>query len=265
MAGNRNKRAVTMSIVLLFLFLFIIPYFFYKHYSAWCADLVTPVLNSINVFTAETKETASAVFNIRNILREREEQSREIQKLKRDLNNVQEIYIENQKFKKLLEFKDSLAFEKVAARVIARDAIDWYHSITVSKGTVDGVMVDMPVISFGGIVGKVIEVSEHTAKVILLSDKYSKVGGIVQDTRYAGVVEGSQSNNCVMKYILKDAEIKEGDVVVSSGFGGVYPKGLKIGEVINVMQEQYGLYKSVTIKPSGDLNRLEEVLIIVKQ
>lgn len=265
MAYSKNKRVVTIFIVLLFLFLVLFPSFIPRHYAQWCTNLVAPLIQRLHKTTQEVYETVQAVLSIRQLMRENQELTIKIQQLIRDINNLKEISIENKSLKKLLAFKEEVIYETVPAKVVGRDATNWYESMVVDKGKDDGITVDMPVVSYDGVIGKVIEVTSNNAIIILLTDKKSKIGGIIQESRYAGIIEGAGKSLCRMNYILKDAELKPGEVVISSGFGGVYPKGMRIGAVTQIYQEEYGLYKYADVEPFVDFHRLEEVLIIVKE
>jgi rod shape-determining protein MreC len=124
--------------------------------------------------------------------------------------------------------------------------------------------VDATVITELGLVGKVVSVTPHSAKVLLITDPDSAVGGRVQRSRDVGIVEGSieQANMVQMVNIPREADIKEGDLIISSGLGGVFPAGLIIGKVENIKDEEYSFFRRASIKPAVNFNRLEEVLVI---
>ncbi|MFC2140483.1 rod shape-determining protein MreC [Candidatus Auribacterota bacterium] len=180
-----------MVIVLLFLFLVALSYFTPRNYFSWCTNLFSPVIKSVKTFSLETGKIFSIIINSRKLARERQNYEIEIQKLKREIYNSREISIENSRLRQLLHFKEEIPYETIPAKVVGRDATNWYKSILIDKGKQNGIAIDMPVVSYGGVVGKIIEVTDFNAMVILITDKQSKIGGIVQETRYVGIVEGT--------------------------------------------------------------------------
>jgi rod shape-determining protein MreC len=165
---------------------------------------------------------------------------------------------------KLLSFKSNLTFSTKAAQVIGRDSSNWLSTLIIDKGEKAGINIGMPVISDTGLVGKIVEVSKSTSRVLLINDPNLKVAALVQDSRDEGMVSGSLGGTCRMYFLSLDSEVKINDVVVTSGLGGVFPKGLLIGRVVDVDLDSTGLMKNCSIKPATNLSRIEEVLVILK-
>jgi rod shape-determining protein MreC len=178
-------------------------------------------------------------------------------------NRYREIEQANHRLRELLEFRRRIAAESVAAEVIGKDPSGWFRSLIIDKGSADGLSVGQPVITPQGIAGQTIEVSEHYAKVMLLIDRNSAVDSLVQRTRARGVVKGDSADRCRLEYVLRKHEVKVGDIIVSSGFDGVFPKGLRVGEVVEVNQDGFEIFLGVTIAPYVDFEKLEEVLVLV--
>jgi rod shape-determining protein MreC len=132
----------------------------------------------------------------------------------------------------------------------------------VNKGEKDGVAKDMAVVTSEGVVGRVIEVSLHTAKVLLMTDPNSAMDVIVQRSRTQGIMEGKVEEVCVLKYVQKNEDVQVGDKVITSGLGGIFPKGLMTGTVTKVERKRPGIFQYIEITPSVDFSRLEEVLIL---
>jgi len=155
-------------------------------------------------------------------------------------------------------------YQLSVAEVIGRDPSNWYRTIIISQGSQDGIKVDMPVITPGGLVGRVVSVTVHTAEVLLLVDNESAVGARVLETRDTpGVVEGDgQSNSLEMIHLSHNETIAVGQTIVTSGFSSIYPKGLPIGIVKEVNLEPSGLTQRATLQPFVDFSRLEEVMVI---
>lgn len=169
---------------------------------------------------------------------------------------------ENSRLHRLLEFKESGPLRLLPSEVIGRDTRQWYSSIVIDKGTRRGVLPDMPVVAEGGVVGKVIEAAPDVSTVLLIVDRRSRVGGVVERTRETGVAGGSSFNTLRLDYLPRRCEAKPGDRVVTSGLGGVYPRGLVLGEVISVYDGESGLANCADISPSVDFSRLEAVFVV---
>lgn len=210
----------------------------------------------------------SSVFFIGQIQRENKSLQQEVDKLNGQVHQLNEYKIENENLKKLLAFRDTNAgsFNSVAAEVIGRDSGNWFGTIIIDRGSADGIAKDMPVVTPAGLVGRVIAVSHLTAQVLLLTDPRSGVGCLVQDSRQPGVLEGTASSAGLtrLNQLPKDTPLKKGQAIVTSGLGGIFPKGIPVGQVSSVQNESTGLFKIATVRPYVDLNRLEEVLVITK-
>ena len=151
----------------------------------------------------------------------------------------------------------------LAAEVIGKDPSSWFKTIIIDKGSTDGVGRGDPVVVPEGIAGQIMEVAENYSKVLLIIDRNSAVDSLVQRTRARGVIKGESIRQCTLEYVLQKNEVKAGDTIVSSGLDGVYPKGLRVGEVSEVNTGSSGIFKEVIVNPYVDFEKLEEVLVIV--
>ena len=177
-------------------------------------------------------------------------------------NRCAEIELANQRLNNLLEFKEKEETKLVAAEIIGKDPSPWHKSVIINKGNADGVGKGMPVLVPEGVTGLVMDASEHYAKVLLVIDKSSAVDALVQRTRARGIVKGDPSGECVFKYALRKDDIREGDTVVSSGLDGVFPKGIRIGEISVVDRGSSGIFQAVKIVPFADFEKMEELLVV---
>jgi rod shape-determining protein MreC len=168
-----------------------------------------------------------------------------------------------QRLKELLGMKASLPQRLVPAQVVGLEPLGWYKSVIINRGSEDGVAKGMPVVTPNGIVGQIVTTSYGYAKVMLMVDRSSGIDGLVQRNRTRGIVEGETDETCRFKYVVRNAEIEVGDIVVSSGLDGVFPKGLQVGSVVEVSKNQPDIFQEVKIRPFVDFSRLEEVLVIV--
>lgn len=197
----------------------------------------------------------------------REENARlraELERVRRELARLQEVSAEAQRLRRLLGFRPPPAYATVAARVVTRDPSRWYTTFTVDRGSQDGLARDDPVVTADGLVGRVLEVYPTTARVLLATDPRSAVGVLVQSTRDAGVVEGNATERLRLRYLSRSSPLREGDVLVTSGLGGLFPRGIPVGVVRKVIRQAGALFQEAEVEPATDLSRLEEVLVMVR-
>ena len=174
-----------------------------------------------------------------------------------------------ERLRELLGLREILPMETLVAEVVSRDGVPWFRSLTIDKGTTHGVGLDAPVMSPTGVVGRVIAVGPHAARVQILLDRDAGAGVLIERTRVSGVVSGqvvqpeAGAGDLVMRYVPERAEVALGDVVVTSGVDRIYPKGLVVGRVSYVGQGS-GLLKEVRVEPSARFDRLEEVLVVLR-
>jgi rod shape-determining protein MreC len=201
-------------------------------------------------------------FALQQVQEENERLKQQISALQIRLQQERSLAQQSQSLQKLLELKTSSELATTAANVIAGGASPEFRTITIDKGTSEGVHGDMAVISPAGIVGRVIQPSPRAAKIQLLIDRNAAAGAMVERTRAQGVVIGTGADELRMDYVSGSAEVKAGDVVVTSGIDGIYPKGFVIGQIQSVKRGAGG-YSSIVIRPAVDFSALEAVLIVV--
>lgn len=179
------------------------------------------------------------------------------------LTESDEVRLENKRLRRLLEFKETQEIETLPARVIAEDASSWFRTVTIDKGSEQGVIEGLPVVVAEGVVGRVVRSSPRYSRVLLVTDASSAVASLLQTNRARGVCRG-QGEQLVFDFVLRQEEVKVGDRVVTSGMGGVFPKGLVIGHVRSVDRQEYGLFQMIEVAPSVDFSHLEEVLVLLR-
>lgn len=184
--------------------------------------------------------------------------------LKSELNQLKEISLENQRLRRLLEFKESQSAQTLPARVIAEDATSWFRTVVIDKGYEDGVHEGQPVVAAEGVVGRVIRNGPRESRVLLITDAASAVAALVQDSRSRGICRG-QGRDLSFDFVLRKEPVELGEAVITSGMGGIFPKGLLIGHVSSVNRMEFGLFQAVEIMPAVDFSRLEEVLVLLKE
>lgn len=185
-----------------------------------------------------------------------------ILELEQEAVRLAEIEQTNRRLENLLGFRESLRGEAYVAQIIGKDPSPWFRSFVVNKGSSGGVRKGMAVLSPYGVVGQVIQVSPHASRVLLITDHNSGVDALVQRSRARGIVEGAVEDGCVMKYLKRGEDMRVGDRVVTSGFDGIFPKGVVIGHVKAIPAGSAGLMQVAEIEPTVPFDRLEEVLVV---
>ena len=188
----------------------------------------------------------------------------ELNKTKTLNNQYREAVATNEHLSELLKLKKTVPAPNLAARIIGRDPSIWFKTVTIDRGSSDGVKQGMPVITVGGIVGQIYNTSPHYAKVLLASDPNSAIDVIVQNTRAQGIIKGN-GDGYQLHYVLKNWKITKGDAIVTSGLGGIFPKGLPVGTVTKVTESRRGMFQKVEIEPTVDFSQLEYLLIIMQE
>jgi len=133
----------------------------------------------------------------------------------------------------------------------------------IDKGASDGLSKGSPVLVSEGIVGQIINVSKNYSRVLLITDRNSAVDALVQNSRVRGIVKGNSEDNCSFVYALRKDEVTKGEMIVSSGLDQVFPKGLRIGRILNVTKVHSQLFQDITIETSVDFDKIEEVLVLI--
>jgi rod shape-determining protein MreC len=169
---------------------------------------------------------------------------------------------QSQTLQNLLALKTSITLTTTASSVIAGSASPEFRTITIDKGTGEGFKPDMAVIAPAGVVGRVILPSTGASKVQLLIDRNAAAGATIERTRAQGVVVGAGSDRLRMDYVAGSADVKAGDMVVTSGIDGIYPKGFVIGQIESVHRGA-GEYSAIVIRPAVDFSSLEAVLVVL--
>ncbi|MGA1825789.1 MAG: rod shape-determining protein MreC [bacterium] len=185
-----------------------------------------------------------------------------------ELKALETKYIEtklaNDRLTKLLEFKQHLSYPIIAAQIIGKDSTSWSRTILLNKGSRVGIKINQPVVMHQGLVGKVTRVTPSTSLVQLITDKNSHVAAIIQNSRVEGILVGKSQNTCILKYIERGADIQVGNRVLTSGMGGIFPKGLMLGVIDRIDKKPYELFQYAEISANVPFSRLEEVLVLLK-
>ncbi len=227
------------------------------------ADFSTRFQGSLQVLSHRTKGYA-------RLQGENTDLRRQLGEISSRVAQAGELERENRNFRTMLDFKNRSELKLIPAKVIARDPSSWWSSVLVDRGSSDGITRDQPVLTVEGLVGKVIEVMQNNARVLLLVDENCKVSGWLKETGYYGIVQGNILSGgagapCRMLFVDRFAALKENDKVLTSGLGGIFPKGILIGTVTAVApsndSRKTTLYQELYVAPAVDLARIDEVFI----
>lgn len=190
---------------------------------------------------------------------------KEIERLKLENMRYQALEHKIKALKRLMQFKPEPKWDMLASQVIGYDATGWFRSVIIDKGRKNGIRTNMPVINAEGLVGKVISVSPNYSKILLITDPDSAVDCLDKRTRARGILKGLSGNTCRLAYVEHSRDIRPGDIIVTSGLAGIFPKGIPVGRVKEVRELPGALFKEVEITPFVDFSILEEVFIILKR
>jgi rod shape-determining protein MreC len=229
--------------------------------------LLFPSQKVFSEFFHTQKNINQNIANLFSVYEENKILKEKVKNLEYVLARLDLLYIENKKLKTLLEYKTTSIDKVVSARVVGRTLSDWYRTIIVDKGLNSGVVLGSPVIIGEKpnpyLVGQVVEVNSSFAKVLLITDPNSSISGYMVSSDVDGIIQGENNRNLSAKYVSKDFDVKKGDVVVSSGLGGVFPYGLYIGKVEKVVKKSNKQFQNITIKTAVDLDRLSDVFVMI--
>ncbi len=256
---------------LLFVFLSVFFYIFSLNFrppatmdliQRFFVETLGPLIKSLGNISGVVEGTISEYVWLRNVREENELLKRQVASLERKVTEYQEAYIENLRLRRLLDFRTTVQGEAVAARVVMHDMTGWFQTLITDKGFKDRIGPDMAVVNDEGLVGRILDVSDHYSRVLLITDPSSGVDAIIQRNRVRGILTGRDANTCMLKYVRGNLDVQVGDLLLSSGKDGVYPKGLRLGVVQGIIKDPVDLFQRIEVRPLVRLSALEELLIL---
>jgi rod shape-determining protein MreC len=199
-----------------------------------------------------------------NVKKENIELKKQVGILNLELEQLKDIEIKYHNILNILNLPlpyNNLSY--VTAIVIGKDISSIFRTVSVNKGTADGIKKGDGVISMSGVVGRVVKVSPHASQVLLLTDTNSFIEGVDKQTRIRGIINGTGFNRLNFLYVLSDAPINNGDTIVTGGQDGIFPEGINIGKVVSISNKSPGwLFKDVVVQPDANIDRLYYVMIL---
>ncbi|RDV82926.1 rod shape-determining protein MreC [Ammonifex thiophilus] len=235
-------------------------------FSSWVWDGAAPVGAGLNLGAEKMAEGMAFLFSGgRENATVRELRAR-VAELEAEVARLREQAAENTRLKALLDYKETHPGPSLVAEVVGRNPNNWFGTLTINRGKVDGVTPDAVVVAPAGLVGRVWRVSAHTSEVLLITDPRSAVGAVVYETQVPGIVRGMLApGEMRMDYVVKDEPVKQGMLVLTSSLSGIFPPGIPVGKVVRVEEGEGGLFRTIYLKPVVDLNRVQEVLVLLKK
>jgi len=228
-------------------------------------ESIGPLLKIVDVPSSYLRQLKNKYVSLMDIHEENKRLWTELRECRNNMNQTREAIARNIRLQKLLDFKDSSHFPVVAASIIGKDPSLWFRTVIIDRGTSDGLLKGMPAVTDSGIVGQILAVSPNYAKVLLAIAPSSAIDVVLQKSRIRGILKGTGTLTYRLDYILKNVDVKKGDRVVTAGYGGVFPTGLPVGTVSNIVRKQRGMFQEIEVTPSTDFLTLEELLVIQRE
>jgi rod shape-determining protein MreC len=235
----------------------------------WAVGAVTPFEEGLHWLQTSTSGIWHNYLYLRGVRAENRDLKQQIQQMRLEQVRVSQDAEQAHRLQALLEFKEQFISQTMAAQVIGWSGSEQSRSIYIDKGAREGLKPDMAVITRDGIVGKVLQVfgsnplERSVSQVLLINDQTSGVGAILDQTRLQGILRGTPSGDVVLEKVMSDETVPVGELVLTSGGDGIFPKGLPVGKVTKVSPGSE-LFLNIRVRPAAQLSRLEEVLVVTK-
>lgn len=233
----------------------------------WAQTFADFVQSPVTTVSSAVTNYLQSISTLRTAQSENDVLKQRVQELEVELQQKEDLTAENTRLKSLLELKEEMKYKILPAQIIGRDPSIWFDTSIINRGSLDGVRVNMPVVTKGGLVGRVAAVSPLTAQIYLITKDKSALGAIIGElgsSNTLGVVSGKGKEEILeMGYVPGSTEVKPGEMVYTTGQDGIYPAGLKIGEVVEVRSGSATVPHQIFIKPSANLSAMQEVAVLL--
>ena len=235
----------------------------------WTQTFASPLQNASSKATGATSGFFAQIWNFRSTAAENEQLKQRLTEVETELHNSRAAAAENDRLKALLNLNEQSDIKSIPARVIARDPSVWFNTITINRGSSSGVEANMPVVTSGGIVGRVITVSPWASQVMLITDEKAGAGAVVGQLGQSGALGSIRGRADLgvalieMRYVSGLEKVELGDFVMTTGQDGIYPPGLNVGKVVDVKSGTATTAHQILIQPGAQLDHLEEVAVLL--
>jgi rod shape-determining protein MreC len=223
-----------------------------------------PFVKTIRFTTGTAKRVWTGYFYLVGLVKENERLERDNGRLMIENVKLRESVKRQRRMESLLALKEEEPSPVLAAKAVGRDASSWFKSVLVDVGENDGVRKNMPAAVYTGLVGRVLRAYGGASRVMLITDPGSAVSCMTERTRDTGILVGDGTGLCRLLYVDKSADVAQGDLLIASGLDGIYPQGMPVGEVVKASGSAPGYFQDVQVRPTADIDHLEELAIILR-
>ncbi len=233
----------------------------------WALAIANFVQSPVTTVSSAVTDYFKSISTLRTAQTENDELKQQVEELKVEVQRSEELADENERLRSLLNLKSESKYKILPAQIIARDPSAWFDHAVINLGSLNGVKLNMPIVNNGGLIGRVVAVSPLTAQINLITKDKSGLGGVIGElatSNAIGVVTGSGKRELLeMGYVPGTIEVQVGEMVYTSGQDGIYPPGLKLGEVVEVRPGSATVPQQILIRPSARLFAMEEVAVLL--
>jgi len=238
-----------------------------RYIRVWTQTVADFVQSPVTNVTAGLSNYFGSIANLRSAQDENTALKQRVQELELDLKGKEELTAQNERLKGLLDLKEQSKYKVLTARIIGRDPSIWFDSSIINRGSLDGVKLNMPVVTDGGLVGRVTAVSPLTAQVDMITKDRSGLGAVVGEVGTStalGVVSGTGKDELLeMRYVPGSVDVQIGQPVFTTGQDGIYPPGLKVGEIVDIKSGSATTPHQIFLRPSATLSSMQEVGVLL--
>jgi len=235
--------------------------------KSWTQTAADFVQSPVTTVTSSISNYFVSISNLRSAQSDNDKLKQHVQELEVELKQKEELASENDRLRSFLQLKEQSKYKVLTARIIGRDPSVWFDSSIVNRGSLDGVKLNMPVVTDGGLVGRVTAVSPLTAQVDLNTRDKSGLGAVIGqigESNALGVVSGTSKKDLLeMKYVPGNVDVQVGQSVFTTGQDGIFPPGLKVGEIVNLVTGSATTPHQIQIRPAAKLSSMQEVAILL--
>ena len=243
----------------------------HKILRVWTQTFASPLQSASSKASGATSGFFEQIWNFRSTAQQNEQLKERLTQVEQELNAARQATAENERLKALLNLNEQVQIQSVPARVIARDASVWFNTITINRGSSSGIAINMPVVTGGGIVGRVIAVGPWSSQVMLITDEKAGAGAVVGQLGKSGALGAVRGRADLgvalieMRYVSGLEKVEVGDAVMTTGQDGIYPPGLNVGRVVDVKTGTATQAHQILIQPGAQLDQMEEVAVLLYQ
>jgi rod shape-determining protein MreC len=241
----------------------------HKVLRVWTQTFASPLQTASSKASGATTGFFQQIWNFRSTAQQNEQLQERLTQVEQELNIARQATAENERLRSLLDLNEKLNIQTIPARVIARDPSVWFNTITINRGTSSGIATNMPVVTAGGIVGRVITVSPWASQVMLITDEKAGAGAVVGQLGESGALGSVRGRADLgvalieMRYVSGLEQVELNDSVMTTGQDGIYPPGLNVGRVVDVKKGTATQAHHILIQPGAQLDKLEDVAVLL--